>query len=271
MGIVNAAIGKILDLLLAPFAGHLWLGMGLISLLTGFLLLLIFRLTSNQQGIKRAKDRILAHLLEVLFFRDEMRLVLRAQLRLLLDNARYLGYALVPLVFMLIPVGLLLMQLELRYGYRPLQVGERTILAVKFSQPVDLDRVSLQLPSGVTAETDSLRMPELREVDWRLRAEKPGDYQIKIQAGGEIYAKRLVVGKTADRISSRRVEGGVWPQFINPGEAPLPAKGKVAWINVTYPLFDFPLGSHKINWIWAWLILSMVFGYAFKGPLRVQV
>jgi hypothetical protein len=165
----------------------------------------------------------------------------------------------------------LLMQLELRYGHRPLQPGEQTLLAVKFSQPVDLDKVSLQLPPEVAAETESLRMPELREVDWRLRAVAPGDYQITLQADGETYAKRLVVGKNADRISLRRVEGGVWPQFLNPGEAPLPAGGKVAWINVTYPLTDLPLGSRKINWIWAWLILSMIFGYAFKGPLRVQV
>jgi hypothetical protein len=271
MGIVNAAFGKVMDLLLVPFAGHPWLGMGVISLVTGFLLLLIFRLTSSQQGIKAAKDHILAHLLEVLFYRDELRVVLRAQMRLGLDNARYLGYALVPLIFMLIPVGLLLSQLDLRYAHRPLQPGEETLLAVKFSQPVDLDSVSLQLPAGLTADTDSLRIPELREVDWRLRAETPGDYEIKIKAGNEEYAKRLVVGKTANRISLKRVEGNLWSQFLNPGEAPLPAESKIAWINVTYPEFDLPLGSHKINWIWAWLILSMIFGYAFKGPLRVQV
>jgi hypothetical protein len=271
MGIMNAAIGKIMDLLLAPFAGHPWLGMGAISLLTGFLLLLIFRLTSSQRGIKGAKDRIFAHLLEVLFYRDELRVVLRAQRRLVLDNLRYLGYALVPLCFMLIPVGLLLSQLDLRYGHRPLQVGEETLLAIKFSQPVDLDQVALQLPAGLTAETDSLRIPELQEVDWRLQAETPGDYEIKIKAGEREYAKRLVVGKTANRISSRRVDRGVWPQFLHPGEAPLPAESKIAWINVTYPGTDLPLGKWKINWIWAWLILSMIFGYAFKGPLRVQV
>jgi hypothetical protein len=271
MGIVNAAVGKVMDLLLAPFAGHPWLGMGAISLLTGFLLLLIFRLTSSQRGIKAAKDRIFAHLLEVLFYRDELRVVLRAQRWLVLDNLRYLGYALVPLGFMLIPVGVLLAQLDLRYGHRPLQVGEETLLAVKFSQPVDLGQVSLQMPAGLIAETEALRIPELQEVDWRLQAEATGDYEIKIKTGEQEYTKRLVVGKTADRISLKRVDGGVWPQFLNPGEPPLPAESKIAWINVTYPGTDLPLGGWKINWLWAWLILSMIFGYAFKGPLRVQV
>jgi hypothetical protein len=189
MGILNAAIGKVMDLLLAPFAGHPWLGMGAISLLTGFLLLLIFRLTSSQRGIKGAKDRIFAHLLEVLFYRDELRVVLRAQRRLVLDNLRYLGYALVPLMFMLIPVGLLLSQLDLRYGHRPLQVGEETLLAVKFSQPVDLDQVALQLPAGLTAETSRLRQGRaLRRVASALRQGPPERQQLGRSRTGDLIA-----------------------------------------------------------------------------------
>ena len=50
-----------------------------VSLLTALLMLFVFQLTSNQAGIRRAKDRIKAHLLELRLFKDNMRVTLWAQ------------------------------------------------------------------------------------------------------------------------------------------------------------------------------------------------
>ena len=42
-------------------------------------------------------------------------------------------------------------------------------------------------------------------------------------------------------------------------------------IRVTYPDASLALLGRPMHWIWPWLVLSMVFGYALKGPLKVQV
>ena len=60
MAALNTGITRFFDLLFAPSALSPWLGMVVISLLTGFVLLFVFRYTSNQQGIRAAKDRIIA-------------------------------------------------------------------------------------------------------------------------------------------------------------------------------------------------------------------
>jgi len=272
MGAFNAAISGLFDLFFAPFGARSWLGMIVVSAITGVVLLFVFRCTSNQRGIRAAKDRILSHLLEVVLYRDELRVVLRAQARLAKDNLRYLGHALVPLCFMMVPVLVLLIQIDLRYGHRPLRDGESTILAVKLRPGgPDLDEVSVVAPPGVEVETQALRMPSVNEVDWRLRAQAPGDYPIRIAVGGVEYEKRLVVGERKGRVSPQRVGAGVWQKFVNPGEPPLPADGPLASVSVTYSGASLPLFGWRIHWIWPWLILSMVFGYALKGPLRVQV
>jgi len=149
MGAFNAAISRVFDLLFAPFPARSWLGMIIVSALTGVVLLFVFRYTSNQRGIRAAKDRILSHLLEVVLYRDELRVVLRAQARLAKDNLRYLGHALVPLCFMMVPVLVLLIQIDLRYGHRPLGDGESTILAVKLrAGGPSLDEVSVSPRPG---------------------------------------------------------------------------------------------------------------------------
>ena len=272
MGVFNAILTRAFDLILAPSSYHPWAGMAAVSLLTGVVLLLIFRYASNQRGIRAAKDRIISDLLEVLLYRDELAVVLRAQLRLAKDNLRYLGHALVPLIFMMPPVLALLVQVDLRYGHRPLREGERAILAVRLrSDDTRLDDVSLTAPAGLEVETAGLRIPTIREVDWRLRAAAPGRYRVQVAVGEEKLFKEIVVEDQGGRVSSRRVGGCLWQQFLNPGEPPLPANGPVAWVKVSYPSAHLSLFGWRLHWVWAWLILSMAFGYALKGPLRVQV
>ncbi len=271
MDVFNTVVTRGFDLLFAPFSARPWAGLVVVSFLTGLVLLLVFRYTSNQRGIRAAKDLIISHLLEVLLYRDELRVVMRAQARLAKDNLRYLGHALVPLIFMIPLVVVLLIQIDLRYGRRPLRVGERTILAVGLRPgTADLAQVSLRAPPGIEIETPALRMPAADEVDWRLRADAPGDYALRIGVGGKEYLKRLVVGRQGTRLSARR-EGSAWRRFQSPGEPPLPPEGPIASISVTYPGASLPLFGWRLHWIWPWLLLSLAFGYALKGPLRVQV
>jgi hypothetical protein len=259
------------DLLLAPFGGHPWLAMIFVSLITGVGLLAIFRYTSNQRSIKSSKDQIMADLLEVLLYRDDMRTVVRAQARLLVHNARYLRYALPPVLFIIIPFVLFAFQLDLRYGHRALRPGERAIVAVAVAPGVDLDQVALSVPAGIEVETPGLRMPSVNEVDWRIRAESPGEFAVLAAAEGQEFEKRIVVGGWGNRVSMERVGGGLVELLKNPGERPLPGDAPVRSVHVNYPEAKLHFLGWSMLWLWPWLILSMIFGYALKGPLGVQV
>ena len=63
---VNWVIGGAWDLVLQPFRlGHPLWPLGLFAILTGIAMLIVFRYISDQRGIKRAQDRIKAHLVEL--------------------------------------------------------------------------------------------------------------------------------------------------------------------------------------------------------------
>lgn len=272
MGTANAIISGLFDLLLAPFArANPWYGLVTVSAISGALLILIFRYTSNQRGLREVKGRIVGQLLEVVLYRDELRVVLRAQFGILRDNLRYLLYALVPLAFMVIPVGLLFSQIDLRYGRRPVRVGESFLVSVKLdAEAGPLDEARLTAPDGLRVETPGLRMPAAREVDWRVVGVRPGRYELRVLAGGREYTKTVVVAVRGGRISAARVKSGLGQQLLNPGESLLPGDAPVEWVRVSYPEASFRLLWWR-HWIWSWLLLSMLFGYALKGPLRVQV
>jgi hypothetical protein len=172
---------------------------------------------------------------------------------------------------MLVPVGLLLVQLDLHYGHRPLRPGEKAVLAVKVRPGTDLDQVEISPPDGIEVETEALRIPVMNEVDWRVRATAAGEHEVRVSAGGEELAKQIVVGDGLARVSVARVGGGLWAQFVHPGEPPVPVGGPVESVTVSYPEAELELFGWRMHWVWPCLIISMVFGYALKGPLRVQV
>jgi len=242
-----------------------------ISLVTGVIALVVFRLCSNQRGIRAVKDRIVAHLLEVLLYRDELRVVMRAQARLFVDNLKYLAHALVPLACMIVPVGLLLIQTDLRYGRRPLLPGERAVVTVKLKagSPVPVE-ATLAAPAGIEVETPAVRMPSIEEVSWRVKAVSAGEHELRFSVGGGEFTKRVVVGDRARRIVGRRVSNGVWQPLLHPGEPVLDADQPAAWVAVEYPDAPVRVLGWRLHWVWPFFALTLVFGYALKKPLRVQ-
>ncbi len=134
MWIFNSAFGKIFNLIFFPFRSmNPWVGMILISFLTALLMLFVFRFTSNQEGIKRVKNKIKAHLLELRLFKDSMSLSFKAQGNILRCNLRYISYSTKPMLVMIIPLILILIQLNFWFGYEALTPGQETILKVKLS------------------------------------------------------------------------------------------------------------------------------------------
>jgi hypothetical protein len=42
-------------------------------------------------------------------------------------------------------------------------------------------------------------------------------------------------------------------------------------VRVSYPNAEIRLGGWRMHWVWPYLVLTLVIGYALKGPLKVQV
>jgi hypothetical protein len=117
MQAINSAIGAVLDALLWPFQAWPLAGLTVVSLLVSLALLAAFKATSNQRAMAAAKGRIQANLFELRLFQDDPRLVMRVVGDLLRQQAVYLRYACVPIVWVALPLAILAAHLQVRYGY----------------------------------------------------------------------------------------------------------------------------------------------------------
>jgi hypothetical protein len=248
--------------------------MAFISLLTGLLMLLIFRLTSNQEGIRKVKDKIKAHLLELRLFKDNMGVTMEAQGKILGANLRYIAYSAKPMLVMMVPLVLILIQLNLWFGYEPLRPGESAIVKVKLEEsatPMEVE-AALEVPPGIEVETPPLRLQEQKEIDWRLRARAGGVHVLVLKIGGQSLVKSVAVGRgSLGRISPVKVRRQFFEEVLNPGEKPLPSQVPVRSIEIVYPPKRMNFLGWRLHWLIAYFALSILFGFALKRPFRVEI
>jgi hypothetical protein len=275
MWIFNSFFSKIFEAIFLPFRNFSpWVGMIIISFLTGLLMLFIFRFTSNQEGIHRVKNKIKAHLLELRLFKDSLSLSLKAQGNILRYNLKYISYSSKPMLVMIIPIILILVQLNLWFGHKSLNLEEAAILKVKLEEgqnPLDID-LALEPSSTFSIETPPMRIEEEREINWRLRAKEKGVHLLKFRMNNKAFAKKVAIAqKPLSQISALKVKRSFIDELFNPAEEPLPRNLPVKSIEIIYPSQSMNLFGWHIHWLIVYFALSIIFGFAFKGLFKVEI
>ncbi len=262
------------ELLLWPlrFLGPFW-SLTVFSLLAGTLMVWIFGRVSDQGAIKRIRGRISGNLIAVRLFQNDIRVFLSVQGRILRDTLTYMRHSLIPMLVLMGPVVLIIIQLHLHYHYRPMEEGEKTLVTVRVSEDrsPQAPNIKLVAPEGIQIETPGVWIPSEGEMSWRIRANKEGTHTLVVQSGGEGVTKELVVGPEWGAVSSLRSGGSLLDMLLYPKEPPVDPSSGIASIEVAYPELEIRCLGVAVDWLLAFFVLSIAFGFAVKGFLGVQV
>ncbi len=237
-------------------------GLIVTSGVVGVAMLIVFRCTSNQAGIAKAKDAIKAELLAIKLYKDDLRVMFGAQGRLFVATLRLQGFMIVPMLVMLLPMLLLLAQMGTRYQQRPLRLGERTLLRV----------VGDDDDAGISGEGFDVEVGPIAgdgDLVWRVRATEVGAHTIHIKIGDDSLNKSLVVGKVGQPVSVKR-PGVKWTsRLLHPRERPIVNDAAVKAIMIEYPELDsWVCGTDW--WFLTFFVVSMVTALILKPVFRVK-
>ncbi len=269
-------LAKPFEWLLSPFANtHPLLPLAVVSLFASVLLLLAFRWLSDQQGLQEIKAKIHAHFLELKLFRHDVGVIWSAEKQILRYNLLYLAYLIKPLLVTLPIFVLFLVELDGWFTSRPFRVGEPVVVSV-FAQPQvvgALDKVRVVNTEGLRVETPALRTLEERRADWRIRALAAGEHQIEFMTGPQDLqhvSKRLQIGRQRVAYVARTLSGPAWfSGFANSQESPLSPDSPISRIEVDYPGATLTVFGWSVNWIVAFVVLSLVFAFVLKRPFGI--
>jgi len=262
------------DLFLFPFRSlpPAW-GIAAVSLPTAVFILLVYRYASNQEAIRREKKRIQGHFLGIYLFQDSAREIFLSLGRLLLAIVRYLAWSLPSLLIVIVPILLACVQLDLRYGRRGVEPGERINVGVLWLEDGGRGVPQLELgpaTDGVRVETSPLRIVALGETDWRVGVGRPGDRALGLSAGKTRVRIPLVAGGGQRPIYPETGKPGWRNYLLAPGHDYLPEEAPIRAVRIDYPIRRIDILGLKLHWAVVYFVFAIVFGFLLKRPLKVE-
>jgi hypothetical protein len=233
-----------------------------ISVLTGIAMLVVFRHASDQAEVRRAKNLVIAHLLEFRLFMDEPGLIFKAQRNLVVANLRFMKLMLRPALILALPTAFLLAQLDAFYARAPLRVGQPAIVTAQLKEAGQT--LELQASGDFAIETPPVRVVAENQVSWRVRPERAASQLLQFSGGGHTITKSISSGGGVRYLSERRT-GSVLGFLVHPTELPF-SGAPIEWIEVRYPPAEI-LGLHWLVWF---LVISAITALLLKRRFRAS-
>ncbi len=242
-----------------------------LSVVVGVVMLWVFKITSNQKAIEKAKKKMQAYLLELRLYGDDPALLFTSQKNLILSNLRYMGLMFKPAIYLTIPMVLLLVHMDAIYGIAPLPPGQAALLTVqaagRLAPTVSAPR--LDAPDIIAVDTPAVRALSEGQFTWRVRAIGKGEGLLQFDWDGRKWNKTIRSDGRNVYVSHRRV-ASMWESLIYAGEDRLEVPD-IEWVELAYPAKEIETGPLKLHWLIWFLVISIVAAYALKGVFGVQV
>src|SRR6202158_4210306 len=179
-----------------------------LSLVVGLVMVVLFGYTSDQKAIGIAKDQLKAHLLAVRLYRDQIPVVMGSYGKILRGTGRYLKLAFKPLLYVIVPITLLMVQVDRYLGSIPIPTDVPFLLTLRLGEPSSnakvaeqslaldaMNGVTLDLPPEIAMTAPPVHINADDEIVWRLAGSKDGIYKVKAAVGGESRSEERRVGE----------------------------------------------------------------------------
>ena len=275
MNALNSLLTVVTEWCLWPLATWPLLALLVISVITGVLMSLIFKYVSNQSAMGTVLDRSQGHLLAIKLFQDDLPGIFRSLANVFRYAMLRLWYSLSPVLVLIVPLVFLMAQLFLRYEYRPLTIGEETIVQLQLHEEAWSAYRNAQPEASpeFSVETHALRDEERHAIYWRVRAAQPGLSTLRWKLGTQAFEKCLVAAEDTQRlrqVSARRPGSGWWDRIWHAGEPSCLGTDPVAAALVYYPRRETPIFGLNLPWWATFFFVSIIAALAAQPVLKVR-
>lgn len=237
------------------------------SIMTGVVILLLFKISSNPAKIAAARDKALARVLELWLFKEDAVGGLFSVGRAMLNSLGYLATMLRPAMVSMLPMLIMLIQANAWFGAQPLRKGDAVLVSVQATERGVADKITLKVPANITVEA-SVACAEANEKVWRIRVNEAGGLGVLKFSDRNIDEDKLIAtGSSLLRTSLLRSDSR-GEHLLYPDEPIL--TGPLKSIKIAYKPASYSLLGMKMPWIVYLLIISLITGLILKKPLGVE-
>lgn len=280
---LNYFFTRLFDWLLYPFSFiHEFWGILFLSVLMGFVVLYIYKWVSSPRAIKDTKNQIKGSILAIRLYKDLWKVILASFFKSLYYTFKYFILNFGP-VLLIIPILFpAFAQMEIRYRLAPFQPGDDIVIKAAFQHnPNDLNVQLMEseyfkpkmkpvfINAHIQEEGSDEKIP-IKEVNWKVKALKNGNTNIRIKVGDKIFEKQIIIGASRDALSNKKMRESSIEHFIYPAEPLLPDQGEVNHIYISYPGKNISFLGISMHWLIWNLLLVVIVVLALKNRFGIE-
>jgi hypothetical protein len=186
----------------------------------------------------------------------------------LVQNAIYLRLNLTALLWLIVPLSLMVAQLQAFYGYSGLTPGKPALLTLESRDDAP---VTLEAPPEIRVDTQPVRLLGTATTVWRIVPAETGAFVLMTRSGENVVSKTVLVGDAPARRSPLRGQAGLERQLLYPSETVIPAESTIASIAVAYPQRSVDLFGWPVHWLVVYGIFSLAAAWLLSRRLGVTI
>jgi hypothetical protein len=165
--------------------------------------------------------------------------------------------------------------MNIRYSFRPIPTDEPFTVKVTMGDNPgieDSENISLFLPYGFEALSPPFHLSEAQQIEWRLKGNRSGEFDLAFQAGTRIFHKKVLIGLPDQPFSPHLGKKSFVERIFNPLEELLPDDSPIKAIDLGYQSRSFHLGvfGWSMHWLVAFLVIAIAFGLVCRKLLKVS-
>jgi hypothetical protein len=153
---------------------------------------------------------------------------------------------------------------------RPFRPKETFVLKAKFLTDIDDINAVVKASANYRSVMNPVYIQALREIDWKLQAEEPGDAELEIFLNDCRVRKTLFVGDAVRALSNQKMAASSVTNFIYPAEALLAPYAGLQSVSLSYPSRKINFIGIRTHWLVYYLVLVLVIALSLRRRFGVE-
>ncbi len=186
-----------------------------------------------------------------------------------------------PLVFIIVPVLVISVQLNNRYGYFPLQINKSFIIRAELDKTAVSDvrdsfqKVGCVVSKGMVLETPPMGIVNEATILWRAKITdaKSPEHACTVTMVGKTRSvkKKVLSGMTKEGFSPKKTKWHLDNLFVNNAEGFITETSPFEAVSVTYQHSAYPFLLWNTGPITLYFLWTLIFGLLFKPIIKVSI
>jgi hypothetical protein len=268
---INHFISKLFELILTPFSKlpDMW-GILFLSIISSFIVLFAFKFASSPEKIKQAKNQIKANILAIRLYKDSWQITISSFFKSLFFIGRYFSLNMVTLLLVIPFLFPFLPQMEGRYGIQPFKIGDEIIVKMKFSESFENLKIKMIETPNYKLLIPPVHVHALKEINWKLAAEKEGLTEIQIAVDQHSIKKNIAIGHFSVPLSEYKYNNSQWGHFLYPLETMMALNYPVLSVSISYPTKLINVFGLSAHWLVYYFIFMLIIVLALKNYFKIE-